>query len=105
MGYKVSQLEQTNTMNRMEYKGKLYGKVGNTTFPLLHTTDDWEAMEKKIAELEAENTALKKGFPTTDEIKTVLYRCAKVTIESGGVKMERMFEKEAEAVLALFGKH
>jgi hypothetical protein len=86
----------------MEYKGKLYGKVGNSLFPLLYTTDDWEAMEKRIAELEAENTALKKGFPTTDEIKTALYNCAKVSIESDGVKMERLFEKEAEAVLALF---
>jgi hypothetical protein len=46
----------------MEDKGKLYGKVGNITFPLLHTTDDWEAMEKRIAELEAENTALKRSF-------------------------------------------
>lgn len=51
----------------MEYKGKLYGKVGNITFPLLHTTDDWEAMEKRIAELEAENTALKKLIPNIDE--------------------------------------
>lgn len=45
----------------MEYKGKLYGKVGNHTFPLLHTTDDWEKMEKQIKELKAENEALKQA--------------------------------------------
>lgn len=46
----------------MEYKGKLYGKVGNHTFPLLHTTDDWEKMEKQIKELKAENEALKQAY-------------------------------------------
>ena len=36
----------------MEYKGKLYGKVGEIFFPLLNTTDDWEALEKKVTESE-----------------------------------------------------
>lgn len=44
----------------MEYKGKLYGKVGEIVFPLLHTTDDWEKMENRIAQLEAENQALRQ---------------------------------------------
>lgn len=43
------------------------------------------------------------SLPTMQEIKTSLYKCAKVTIESDGVKMERLFEKEAKAMLALFG--
>jgi len=43
------------------------------------------------------------SLPTLQEIKTSLYKCAKVTIESDGVKMERLFEKEAKAMLALFG--
>ena len=37
----------------MKYKGKLYGKMGNTYFPLLHTTDDWEQLENKVKELES----------------------------------------------------
>ena len=44
----------------MEYKGKLYGKVGEIVFPLLNTTDDWEKMENRIAQLEAENQALRQ---------------------------------------------
>ncbi len=36
----------------MEYKGKLYGKVGNAYLPLLSSTDDFERLEK-------ENKALK----------------------------------------------
>lgn len=47
----------------MEYKGKLYGKAGEVVFPLLHTTDDWEAMEKKIAELEAQCESQKSAIP------------------------------------------
>lgn len=47
----------------MEYKGKLYGKAGEVVFPLLHTTDDWEAMEKKIAELEAQIKSQKSAIP------------------------------------------
>lgn len=44
--------ELTNKI-KMEYKGKLYGKMGNTYFPLLHTTDDWEHLENKVEELES----------------------------------------------------
>lgn len=44
----------------MEYKGKLYGKVHKLYFPLEATTDDWDALEKRIAELEAENKALRQ---------------------------------------------
>lgn len=44
----------------MEYKGKLYGKVHKTYFPLEATTEEWDAMVKRIAELEAENQALRQ---------------------------------------------
>jgi hypothetical protein len=30
----------------MEYKGKLYGKVGNCYFPLENTTDDFDSLQK-----------------------------------------------------------
>jgi hypothetical protein len=37
----------------MEYKGKLYGKLGNDLyFDTSHTTDEWDKMEAKIKELE-----------------------------------------------------
>ena len=45
----------------------------------------------------------KKNLPTAQEIKTALYKCAKVSIEADGVKMERLFDREAKAILALFG--
>lgn len=32
----------------MDYKGKLYGKVGKSYFPLEPTTDDFEGLQKKI---------------------------------------------------------
>ncbi len=32
----------------MEYKGALYGKIGNMYLPLFSTTDDWEKMENEI---------------------------------------------------------
>jgi hypothetical protein len=45
----------------MEYKGKLYGKVHKSYFPLEATTDEWDAMVKRIAFLEAENQALRQS--------------------------------------------
>lgn len=35
----------------MEYKGKLYGKIGKSYIPLLSTTDDVYAMEANIKQL------------------------------------------------------
>ncbi|MDD5013565.1 MAG: hypothetical protein PHW73_00500 [Atribacterota bacterium] len=35
----------------MEYKGKLYGKVGNYYIPLENTTDDFEDLQKRLDEL------------------------------------------------------
>ena len=43
----------------MEYKGKLYGHLGDKKyFDTGKTADDWDNLEKRIAELEAENKAL-----------------------------------------------
>lgn len=40
---------------------------------------------------------------TKDEIEKTLYNSAKVSrLESGEVKIERLFEKDAEAILKLF---
>lgn len=50
----------------MEYKGKLYGKVGNMLLPLENTTDDFERMEKEISELKAK---VEKPIPTDEQIE------------------------------------
>jgi hypothetical protein len=43
----------------MEYKGKLYGRLGGRRyFDTGKTADDWDALEKRVAELEEENQAL-----------------------------------------------
>ena len=36
----------------MEYKGKLYGRVNKKYFDTGRTADDWDALEKRVAELE-----------------------------------------------------
>jgi len=38
----------------MEYKGKLYGKVGKSYFPLEETTEDFELLKKRVLELQEE---------------------------------------------------
>ena len=45
----------------MMYHGKLYGKLWDKYFDTDHTTDEWDAMEKQIKELKAENEALKQA--------------------------------------------
>jgi hypothetical protein len=43
----------------MEYKGKLYGHLGGKMyFDTGKTADDWDALEKRVSELEAHNQAL-----------------------------------------------
>lgn len=49
----------------MEYSGKLYGKVDDSYFPLHETTEDYEALQKKVAELESK---IKKTTKTLLEI-------------------------------------
>lgn len=36
----------------MEYKGKLYGKIGNKYFDTGHTTDDYDDLINRIEELD-----------------------------------------------------
>lgn len=36
----------------MEYKGKLYGRLKNKYFDTGKTSDDYDALEKKVIELE-----------------------------------------------------
>lgn len=36
----------------MEYKGKLYGKIGNKYFDTSHTAEDWDKLIDRVKELE-----------------------------------------------------
>ena len=47
---------------------------------------------------------MESNIPTKEEIIKVLHGCAKVTQEKDGIKIERFFEKEAEAILKLFSE-
>ncbi len=44
----------------VEYKGKLYGKVGKKYFPLENTTDDFETLQRRVDELSMALTSLRK---------------------------------------------
>lgn len=35
----------------MEYKGKLYGKVGKTYFPMVETAEDFDKLKQEHAEM------------------------------------------------------
>jgi len=50
----------------MEYKGKLYGKVGKSYFPLEATTEDFERLEKLVAELQKDRANKKYMFDCYD---------------------------------------
>jgi hypothetical protein len=43
----------------MKYHGKLFGKFCDKYFDTAYTTDEWDAMEKRIEELESEKRALR----------------------------------------------
>jgi len=42
----------------MEYKGKLYGKIGGKYFDTSYTSDDWDAMVAQINDLELKIASL-----------------------------------------------
>jgi hypothetical protein len=52
----------------MEYKGKLYGKLNNKYFDTGKTSDDWDMLEKYVAELIIENNNLKSWKYVHEEI-------------------------------------
>lgn len=49
----------------MKYKGSLYGKIGRKYVPLIDTTEDIEAKDSRIADLEAELAAEKSSHQHT----------------------------------------
>lgn len=42
----------------MEYKGRIFGKVGNNYFDTGKTADDWDNLEARNKDLESENKKL-----------------------------------------------
>lgn len=54
-----------------------------------------------LVEINTDNISGLFYLPTKDEIMQVLYKCAKIKRTDEGIKMERLFEEEAKAVLAL----
>ena len=46
----------------MEYKGKLYAKVGRHYFPLTETTDDIDKLKLRVAELKKQLEVNKISF-------------------------------------------
>ena len=70
----------------MEYKGKLYGHLGGKMyFDTGKTADDWDALEKRVAELEAENQALRQplvsgSLPSLDDATKVAVRISEEAI-------------------------
>jgi len=58
---RLAQCELVKQIFIMEYHGKLYGHLGGKMyFDTGKTSDDWDALEKRVAELEAENQALRQ---------------------------------------------
>jgi len=46
----------------MEYKGRLYAKMGGKYCPLDQTTEDWDKLESQLTTLQAENKKMKDGL-------------------------------------------
>ena len=55
----------------MNYEGDLYGKVGGMIFKTGKTSKDWDDMEARIKELEAENKALQQADGINSESKAL----------------------------------
>jgi len=91
-------------MGKKDFKwklGRIFYDLAEGKIGVLDAYERYDAIENE--KLVLQKADVSGSLPTLQEIKTSLYKCAKVTIESDGVKMERLFEKEAKAMLALFG--
>lgn len=73
----------------MQYKGKLYGKVGGSLIPLVHTTDDFDRMEKEISELKAK---VEKPLPIDEiiKVKARTYSENKTDVNAGYILNSRL---------------
>ena len=60
----------------MEYRGRLYGKIGGKHFKTGYTTKDWDEMEAKSVQLgriTKEITTLKEIYKNLGEIATTKF--------------------------------
>ncbi len=62
------------------------------------------AMEEYANQFKPKEATDDQVLVTKEMIKKTLYDCAKIIHEMTGVKMERIFETEADAILKLFGQ-
>ena len=82
----------------MEYKGKLYGHLGGKMyFDTGKTANDWDALEKRVSELEAENQALRQQavgseLPVWAELLTEVRFRLLVDIDQDGEPRSSMAE-------------
>lgn len=58
----------------MEYKGRLFGKVDRTYFPLESTTDDFETLESMVSELENKTATLQKEIQKDAVLKIAILK-------------------------------
>lgn len=61
-------------------------------------------IELQAAEVDPATVTL-VGLPTKQDIQRTILETATRTLTDEGVKMERIFEKEADAIINLFGLH
>ena len=73
----------------MEYKGKLYGKVGKSYFPLVLTTKDVDAMEQELLKLRKE---VNKNCNAPDVSKSLKCDCK----HSGSCRYEEVILETKE---------
>lgn len=68
----------------MEYKGKLYGKIGNKYFDTSHTAEDWDKLTDRIKELEQQLQVSK--LPMHDVSNFVLLAKPNYKAKDGTIK-------------------
>jgi hypothetical protein len=97
----------------MEYKGKLFGKVNKSYFPLEASTEDWDAMVKRISELESRNRALRQPFIDNSFNEGVLhgiracntdYQLAIQQIHKDFIGLRRITKKDMVRILETYAE-
>jgi len=77
-------------------------KIDGIIFDLPDKLKLWELIDEYAKQ--SKSPYPKMNQPTIDDIQNTLYNCAKITQSDDGITMERLFKKEAEAILELFSK-
>lgn len=67
----------------MEYRGKLYGKVGDTYFPMLEGTDYVDGLKQRVEELETEVKNLNLHFVSNSVARCEHCQCKLTLVRPG----------------------